>query len=167
MSDEIKNDAVKAEEYNKVVEAHNNIKMEKERIEKELNELKGKAEMDKKISEEKQKWEQEKAELLKQQEELKQMNDTKSPKGVVNPSNTGNNDFMEKLDKVIPRVKASPERFASRIARFQHYKSPVTKEFTNRDVGMGIALLADAQRINPDLVPHEARKSSNDIQFKR
>ena len=166
MPDKTENDAVKAEDYNRVVEAHNGMKMEKEKMEKELNEMKGKEMMEKVREEEKKKWEQEKTELLKQQEELKKMNDTKVPKGRVNEPSTDVG-FMDKLDKIIPKARVNTERFASKIASLKHFKSPITKEFTTRDMGLGFGLLADAQRMNPDLIPAEARKSNDDIQIRR
>jgi hypothetical protein len=171
MSDEAKNDAVKAEEYNKVVEAHNSMKIEKEKIERELNDMKRKDEVKTAIDGEKQKWDKEKAEMIKQQEDLKKQaeNKTAVAKGVVNPNTIPDEigDFKNKLDKVIPEAKNNPDRIVSAIGRYKHFKSPSSRFFTKQEFGYGIAAHAVAQRINPNLISEEAKASSGDIIIKK
>ena len=172
MPDEQKNsniDVVNREDYNKVVESHNSLKMELERKEREFSELKNKT----RTEEEKKAWEQSYSEVNKKLEELtskidKKEDKNKVAKGIVaDQTNYGQEEKQQQikslLDKHIPTPKRAADSFASNFARFQYYKSPMTKEYTSQQIGMGLSLHAGAIAQNPSLVPSFARRERSDI----
>ena len=172
MSEENKteNDVVKAEEYNKVVSAHNAVKLEKENLEKEIKTMKEK-EISSKNESEKMSWEKERLEKDAKIAELnkKVEDNTKNPKGIVNdqrqqePANAGKEQVKKMLDEVIPDDDFKPDKCGSRIARYGHYKNPATKRFNNTQMGMGLSLHKGAMAVNPELIPDAARASRDDI----
>lgn len=172
MPDE-KNDAVKMEEYNKIVGAHNEMKARYEKVENELRELKENKQTEEKIQAERKVWETEKAELKKQQEEMNKKieeiskrDNTVVSKGVINPPQNPNDDFKRKLDSIIPEPKVRTSRLLSARSRMMHYKSPVTKQYSKEELGKGLSLHATAQQVNPDMIPQEARQTSGDIKIR-
>lgn len=184
MPDEKKNDqpddVVKKDDYNKMVEAHNTVKAEKEKIEKELGEIKQNAEAEdkKKVDEEKATWEKEKVDMNKTIEDLKKgkEGDKADPKGIVNPLKeppkpegevSTEKEIKELLDKEIPDREKTPEKFGSNIKRYLYYKEPTTKQYTEEQLGMGLSLHAGDQNVNPRGISPHANKSSQDIVFNK
>ncbi len=164
-------DVVKKEDYNKVVESHNSMKSEKEKVEKELSDLKEtqkKAE-EKKVEDGKLDWEKEKEEKDKIIADLKTKveDNTVVKKGVVKDPKTQeattDEKIKEQLDKHIPEGDTDPKKFASNIQRYGHYKSSTTKQYTDDQLGKGLSLDAGAQATNPNLVSRFANKSKEDL----
>jgi len=161
---------------NKIVAAHNivkaenaSLKVEKDKLEKELNEMRE----EKQEVEEKKDWKKEADDIKKELEEIKANakkaeDDTVIRKGVVTEPQKPETEIATKdkikseLDAVLPDRKVIPEKFASGMARYGHYKNPATKEFSHEDLGMAISLQASALAQNPGLIPHQARKQDND-----
>ena len=149
---DVKEDTVKREDYNKIVESHNSLKAEKEKLE---NDMKAKNESDQKAV-----WEKEKADLIKQNEDLKKIaeekKDAKVSKGIVQdqkkdaPQEVG--DIKKMLDEKLPDREKNPEKFGSAIARYGHYKSATTKKYDDEQLGMALSLHANAQHVNPEIV---------------
>ena len=152
-------DGVKRDDYNKVVESHNTIKLEKEKLQKELEDLK-------KETKAKEEWAEEKSKMQSQINELKEKKENKVAKGVINeetqPKNESSN-FKELLDEQIPDAKVDPKKIASNIQRWAHYKSGTTKEYSNDQLGKAISLQATAHSQDPSLIPEYAKKNKGDI----
>ena len=149
-----KPDDVKREDYNKIVESHNSLKAEKEKLEKQIKEYKDKSEKEEsnKLEEEKKAWEKEKEEKDKQIEELKKKaeENTKVAKGVVSKEEEEKKEvnpdsFKEQLNKQLPEPEKDPNRFASNLARYGWYKNPTTKQYTEDHIAKGLALDAELQ----------------------
>lgn len=166
-------DNVKMEEYNKVVEAHNQLKLEKEKIENEMKELKEQKERESKEEETNTLWEKEKENFSKQIEELNKklqqtqelVNAKPNPKGIVQePASTKT--VKQMIDEIVPDPQANPERFGSKIQKYGYYKSPRTKYYDNQQLGQILSLHGTATRVNPDLIPPEARKSPTDLNLR-
>lgn len=162
-----KDDVVKAEDYNKVVENANSLKVDKEKIEKELKELKEAQEAGaKKLEDDKKAWEEEKKEKDKAMEDLKNKAEEKVSKGLVKePKKTDlpATKIKETLDKEIPDDDFDPKRVGSNLARYGHYKNPTTKKYTDEQLGMGLDLNRGAKTMDPGSIPNEARTSKNDL----
>lgn len=152
---DVKSDDVSREDYNKVVEAQNSAKADKEKIEKELSEIKAVQEKAEEVKKEadKKSWEQEKKEKDKQIEELtkKVENNTPAPKGTVQPpegkvEDGEPQDIKKMLDEQIPTegvgysdtYKTDASRL-SPIQRYGYYKAP-TQRFTSVDFGKVLSL---------------------------
>ena len=171
MSENDNADVVKREDYNKLVEATNSLKIEKEKIESELKRLKGESERKEIEDRERAKWDEE---LKKRDEAInelkKKIEASQVPvrKGVVptsNPSQIIQDEPITLLKKVLPDRKKVPEKFASNLARYGYYKSPSTKEYTDEQFGMALSLKASAFKLDPSMIPGESRKSREDIIF--
>jgi len=160
-------DVVKKEDYNKVVEMHNSLKATAEKMANELKELKEKNV----TKDEKASWEKEKEEIDKKLNELNRKieDNTKVAKSVIvekkeEKTSTFEKDKVKKmLDEKMPPSKFNPNKVASNLARYAHYKNPITKEFTNEQLGMALSLHAGVQRTSPDLMPTEAKRDKSDI----
>lgn len=178
--DQKKDDNVKGDDYNKVVEAHNSVKTENEKLQKELTELKSKqetAEKDKetqgKIDEEKKAWDKEKADKEQQiaelQKKLEEKKDTTVvSKGVVSDATSGaavptQDSVKAMLDAKFPDRKTNPDIWGSAIQKYGYYKSPSTKQYSHDQLGQALSLHKGAISVNPQMVSTAARASKDDI----
>ena len=165
-------DTISRSEYNKIVESHNSMKLEKEKIENELKTIKEtKSEDVNKMNVELAEWKSYKENIDNQLAELKKKAEDNKPvaKGIV-PTQAQAGDYPPEiskakalLDRTFPERKANPERYGSAIQRYGYYKNGTTKAYTDEQLGMGLSLLASAQRLNPDMIAPELKKSSSDI----
>lgn len=156
-------DMIAREDYNKIVESHNSMKVEKERLESELRSLKSKEPAEEKLRKE---WESEMSGVKKQMEELvkkveEKKDTTKVSKGLVQDRISPTNEVKTMLDEKIPDRKINPEKFGSKISRFAHYKSGMTKSYTDEQLGMGLSLHAGALKVAPDIVSSYARSRAD------
>ena len=170
-----KSDVVNKEDYNKIVEAHNTVKTEKETLMKEIEDLKNEKVEDKEKVE-KNEWAKQKEELEKQKEELQKQVDDKSKeevikKGIVKQNEDAKDvgkeqekvDLKAMLDKTFPDRDKNPERYGSNVQRWGHYKSPTTKVYSTEQLGQVISLVHSAQTLDPSLVNANARINKHDI----
>ena len=171
MSENDNADVVKREDYNKLVESTNSLKIEKEKMENELKKLKGDSERKEIEDRERAKWDEEfkkRDEAINELKKKVEANQVPVRKGVV-PTNivpqTPQEEPIELLNKILPNRKKVPEKFASNLARYGYYKSPSTKEYTDEQFGMALSLKASAFKLDPSMIPSESRKSREDIIF--
>jgi len=158
--DDVK-DSVKRDDYNKVVESHNSIKAEKEKIEKELQEMKENIEKKSVEDTEKKAWEKEKEEMQTQIEELKTVK--KGSKAVENTEEAGNEKKMDtqkikaQIDEAIPTEGIRDPSLMTPLERYAYYKNPATKRASSQLVGRALSL-AQSSGISP-----YAKRSTDDI----
>lgn len=178
-----KPDVVNREDYNKVVEAHNSLKAEKEKLDSEIKQIKETETKNDKEADSKEAWEKEKADLLKRQEDLtKQVEEIKQgankvSKGIVPPQKLNeqgqpqepmaNEGIKKELDEKLPADDFDPNRCGSNLQRYGHYKNPSTKRYTHEQLGMALSLHAGAQSANPGQVPSMAKQSKDDIMLRK
>lgn len=156
---------------NQYVETINSMKLKMEKIEQENKAYKEKEEAEKVLKAkqaEENKWQKEIEDTKKMIEDLKKTvlekkDDTKVSKGVVSNEISPNEQIISELDKVLPAPKVEPQKFASRIARMMHYKTPTSKFYTHEQLGMSVNLQAGLNRSNPELIPANARVERSDI----
>src|SRR3990167_8967322 len=162
-------DAVKREDYNKVVESHNSLKAENEEMKRKLDEIASKM----KVNEERELWKKEADELKKSIEEIKKQAEekkdtTKVAKGIVPTNQTSSEaltpeSFKSLINTHIPERPKIPERFGSKIQSYGYYKNGTTRTYNNTQLGMVLSLHAAALAQNPHLVPAGARPMREDI----
>lgn len=146
-------DGVDRDDYNKVVESRNSLKLENEKLQEQI---KQKQEQEKQTEE--MKWKEENEKLKRQNEDLKKIAEEKNTtvaKGIINEPPKEETPIIKVkkvLDEKLPDRKVNPEKFGSAIQRYGHYKSGTTKQYTDDQLGMGLSLHANAQKINPDLI---------------
>lgn len=173
-NDQQSDDVVKRDDYNKVVESRNSLKSELEQKEKELAKFKEEKEEDKLKAE----WQEELKKRDAQIEELKTKMEKKesgtvakglvaTPKKEEGTPSASESEAIKKLKELVPPLTKDPQNFASNLARFRYYKSPVTKPYNDEQIGMILNLHADATRTNPALVKNEAKIQARDIPFRR
>ncbi len=158
-------DVVPREDYNKLVEAQNSLKIVKEQLEKKLKETEEKKE-EKKVEDEKKTWEKEKAELEKQNEELRKKAEKTVSKGIIQEKKLetkvlNKEEFKKQLEKHIPEQKKDPATFKRKINKYGYYKAP-TSDFTNEQLGMALSLDAQRQQSEPHSISNFAKIGKQD-----
>ena len=180
-------DVVEVGKYNEAIEKINSEKIQKEKAEaelKELKEFKEKVETDKiaaeKKAEEDQKltWEKEKEDLMKTNEEMKKKLEERdpgkpNPKGVVptgqpagaegTPPETTREDLKKELDERFPGPEKDARKFATRFARYGYYHNPQNKAYSHEQMGELLSLHMGAQRANPDIINKDAAEAATDL----
>ena len=161
-------DVVSREEYNKIVEAHNSMKAEKEKIESSIK-AKEAAESSK------QEWqkvaEENKAALDELKSQVAEMKDEKVSKGVVAQENNQNKkmtsgvsreELIKQLQEAIPYNGIKNTQNMSPIQRYGYYKAP-TQGVSNQMLGMALSLDAGRYWSRQANVSPFARQGGDDV----
>ena len=155
------------DEMNKIIAAHNTVKMENEQLQKQVIEMKAKAESAVKLEAEKAEWQKHNDAVKKEIDDLKKAVDQKIVKGVASEPITPGQKARSRLAELIPTPKVDPKKYGSHMARFQHFKSPMTREFTDEQFGMALDLHHVAMGVDRSLTDSFNARRNDDIVVRR